>query len=59
MLIRAIVWLQTQRLADHEDVERGDVIQTVIIAAAVAVMALAAMASISLLVNGKIGTIKL
>ena len=59
MLLRTIVWFQVQRLSDHEEAERGDVIQTVIIAFAVAAMALAVMASIRALVDTKVAGIKL
>ena len=59
MLLRAIVWFQVQRLIDHEEAERGDVIQTVIIAFGVAMMALAVMATIRGLVDAKVAGIKL
>jgi hypothetical protein len=59
MLMRAIVWFQVQRLIDHEEAERGDVIQTVIIAFAVAAMAIAVMASIRGIVDAKVAGIKL
>jgi hypothetical protein len=59
MLLRAVIWFQVQRLTDHEEAERGDVIQTVIIAFAVAAMAIAVMGAIRIMVDTKVAGIKL
>lgn len=58
-VVAVMNWWQAQRALDHDDAERGDVIQTVIIAAAVAAMAIAALAVIRALVDTKVAGIRL
>jgi hypothetical protein len=56
---RLLSWVADRRRRAADD-ERGDsVIQTVIIAAAGAALALSVMAAIALLVNGKLASISL